>query len=691
MRRRALIASLVLAVAASAVAQQGEQPRGAQIERPIVTTGRGPHKLQVDVPLLAGAQRFSTVIADAVSANVRDGLGDLRLFDRDGREVPYLLIDPAARRVHWIHGSVLSIAETTKTSGFEADFGHAHLIDAITVDGLQAPFLKRMMLEGSGDRSRWTVLIREGTLFDLPQERVRQTTLTFASGSYRYVRVTWDDTNSARVPLPRQVLARAVNALPSGRRPLRENIPFERQASEPGRSRYRLHLPAAGLPIVAVVLAAGSGDVFRTVTALESRFNGVRADPAEIGRARLMQTEQPGEAVPMLRLPIERPQSAELQLVVEDGNNAPLSLEAVSVEFANLPWIYFEAPEGSVTARYGSRTGAVPQYDLEARRQSINLDKLPEALWGDPHAIAGTLPPRATAQRMPDRGAKIDAAGFRYRRSVPISAEGLIALQLDAAVLSHSRGPSNAFADVRLVDDEGYQIPYLIERRDEPLAIDLTLQHGPADVRGLPESNRDNQSIYALILPYDNLPNPRIVLETSERIFRRSIRLGVERPADRRHRDAWFEDLAHAEWQHGDQGTSAPPTELVIPRGDVTRLLLVVNEGDNRPLPITSARLLLPSWRLRFFRSAGHLQLIYGRDDAGPPQYDLALLAPAVMGAAAHDVVPAGEVGSARSSSTILSPRLFWIGLGLAVLILLALIVRLISSGTPPPPSPSGP
>ena len=68
-----------------------------------------------------------------------------------------------------------------------------------------------------------------------------------------------------------------------------------------------------------------------------------------------------------------------------------------------------------------------------------------------------------------------------------------------------------------------------------------------------------------------------------------------------------------------------------------TQLFLVVEEGDNAPLPITKARLLLPSYRLRFFHAGNALlRLTYGRDDLQPPQYDLALLAPQGHGRQGH-------------------------------------------------------
>ena len=120
-------------------------------------------------------------------------------------------------------------------------------------------------------------------------------------------------------------------------------------------------------------------------------------------------------------------------------------------------------------------------------------------------------------------------------------------------------------------------------------------------------------------------------------------------------------------------------------------LLVIVDEGDNRPLPITAVRLLLPSWRLRFFRPAGPLKLIYGKDEVAAPEYDLALLAPAVMGSEARDLSAEAEQTASSTPPAVLSPRLFWIGLGIAVAVLLGLIVRLISSATEPPPSPPAP
>ena len=147
--------------------------------------------------------------------------------------------------------------------------------------GIRAPFLKRFRLEGSGDRSRWTQLVAEGTAFSLPAEQLAHTRIEFAPGEYRYVRVTWDDTNSARVAAAgrrdRETRDRASSPGPI----LRAPIAIAQRPSEPGRSRFRLTLPAARLPIVALELTVGGGHLSRDAhgaRGLAGRRAGAAAD-----------------------------------------------------------------------------------------------------------------------------------------------------------------------------------------------------------------------------------------------------------------------------------------------------------------------------------------------------------------------------------------------------------------------------
>jgi hypothetical protein len=292
----------------------------------------------------------------------------------------------------------------------------------------------------------------------------------------------------------------------------------------------------------------------------------------------------------------------------------------------------------------------------------------------------------------PDRGARLDVADFRYRRAVSDPGEGLVSLQLDAAVVAHSRGEHASFADVRIVDAGGYQIPYLLERRPEPLVMDLTLRPATEDERSvLGEPGAGNRSVHAVTLPYDNLPAARLVLETSERLFRRRLHLGALRQPDRQHRSAWLDIIATRDWQHGDRVSDPEPLELAVHAARSTVLFLIVDEGDNRPLPLETARLLLPSWRARFVKPAGTLWLLYGNDATTAPKYDLALNPSPVLGGAARDVSAAPEDPASAARVRQLSPAAFWIGMVVAVVVLLAVLARLVTSGTGPPPSPPRP
>jgi hypothetical protein len=407
----------------------------------------------------------------------------------------------------------------------------------------------------------------------------------------------------------------------------------------------------------------------------------------ELGGAMLARVVRDGLTASALKVPIAAPSEAEIELAIDDGANEPLDLRGVSVVLAELPWIYFEAPAGPVTARYGNLTLPRPAYDLEAVRASVDLAQLREARWGDHLNARITKVAGAEATLVPKAGPTLDPAAFKYSRAVVQAVEGgqtiggLVALPLDAHALAYTRGPSLRFADIRLLDGANAQIPYLVERRNEPLSIDLAFT--PASALQAPElkapAGSRQRSVYVVTLPYANLPPSTLVVETSARVFQRIVTIGFDRPPDRHRRDAFFEVRGSQTWRHADERTASRPLTIGIDTMPETEILLVVDEGDNAPLPLTKARLLLPSFRLRFYHTGNaSLRLAYGRADLQPPQYDLALLAPQVMGARATEVGAAPVGAALPAAPSFASPRTFWVVLSGAVLILLALIVRLL-------------
>ena len=675
-RNRTLV--LVLLVASVSLNAQGSGTARFSQERTLDASD-GPQRLDVDVALLSGSQPF-TVGASGERWIAAGGLNDLRLFAFDGREIPHLLMPPAPDAPVFVTGQVLPITATDtpneKTSGFEVDFETVGPIDAVDLSRVRAPFLKRFRLEGSGDRSRWTQLIAEGTAFNLPAEQLFHTRLEFPAGEYRYLRVTWDDTNSGRVPAPDTVRARRVTESSPGP-VLRAPVAIASRPSEPGRSRYRLSLPAARLPIVALELAVGGGHLARNAWVLESKLIGAQAEPQLIGQARLVRVMQEGVSADALRIPIRQPTEPDLDLVVDDGDNPPLALEGVTAVFAELPWIYFESSGGTITARYGDPRLAAPRYDLEAIRNDVPV-QLARAAWR-------TEPPRTLAAAaeglpMPQTGSALALEGFEYLRDVPPGPAGLIAIPLDAAVISRSGVAARRFSDLRVVDRNAQQIPYLLEKRDEPLLVDVSIER-----RELPAAMKKpsgHSTSYVVHVPYNDLPGARLALTTRARVFKRPVTMGTLIAATER-QPARFTSHADRLWVHADEATPAPGISFVMPESLNGELMLVVEEGDNQPLPIEKATVMLPSYAIRLFRPADQpLRLLYGKDGVAPPRYDLQLLEPQVMGRRAEEVTAGAEqrfAGTAAERGVeMVPPVVFWSVLSLAVLVLVALVARLM-------------
>jgi uncharacterized protein DUF3999 len=666
--------SLLVALGAVAVsAQQAVTAPAFRFERPIVTGGTGPRRLPIDVPLLAGTAPFR---------RAGEWLRDLRLYDASGSEVGYLLVGNPAPTPTYKPAILLPVASvdtpTEKTSGFEADLGEPAFIDRFRVDGMAAPFLKRLKLEASGDREHWTLLVAEGTLFDLPDERLRLVELRFRPGSYRYLRVTWDDTHSGRLSRPARASAGIVPPNSTTTPPLTTPLVFERRPSEPGLSRFRVRLPAGHLPISKLHLDVGGSHILRAAKVFEARLSGTELRPVMLGRATLSRVVRDDLTAADLHIDLEPPTEAQLDLEIDDGDNPPLDLRGVTAEFVPLPWIYFEAPATALTARYGNPVMTAPRYDIEAARDQVHIDAVADASWGEARARAESE--NATpAPPLPTVGAAVDSAQFKYLRAVPAGDAGLIAVGLDANVLGHSAGPDRGFADLRVVDNADRQIPYIIEHASEPLSLDLALEKSATTPPAMPAAPGSARSVYRVSYPVSGLPPTRLVLTTPARVFDRQVT--VAEPVTDPRGDAIFATMATAEWRHADQDKPAMPLTLAVrqPRG--TELLIIVDEGDNAPLPIANARLLLPAYRIRLFRDASApLRVAYGRAGLSRPQYDLALLAPQLLGAPATDVALDAERPAAGVSTTaaLVSPGVFWAALTIAVVVLIGLIVRLL-------------
>ena len=486
----------------------------------------------------------------------------------------------------------------------------------------------------------------EATL-DLPV-RLRLLEIAFAPGIYRS-RITWDDASSARARW-RALLGRVA-------RPTRRAVVVSTPRVRPARERARHEpLPRAAawprVPIVALRLSVGGGNLSRQAKVGEARLAGAEAAPVRLGEARLKRAVHDVLAADELRIPIETPTTAQLELEVDDGDNPPLDLLSVEAELAELPFIYLESEKGGTLVARWAIGAHAPRYDLESARERAARGAASVGAWGEARPASAESEALGLADSLPGVGPPLETSPFGYARTLPDGPAGLLAVPLDAAVLAHSKGGlSGSFADLRIVDSLDRQLPYLLDRRPEPLLIPL-----PAPARDAAAAARfpAATSVYRLTRPYAELPPARLVLRTSARVFEREVQAFVEPLADesRRRRGDAPRLVASASWRHADPASVAAALTLQLPTLPRGELLLAVAEGDNSALPLASAELLLPSWHVRLFRPGpGELRVVYGHRTLAPPRYDLALLATSVLASPARETELAGEQEHARSET----------------------------------------
>jgi hypothetical protein len=272
--------------------------------------------------------------------------------------------------------------------------------------------------------------------------------------------------------------------------------------------------------------------------------------------------------------------------------------------------------------------------------------------------VAALLLAALTLPEVP-AGAPVDRGEFLFARPLGNLPAGIVSLTLDSHVLLRSY----ALRDVRIVDAKSNQIPYLVVPLPSPAIVPLAV---PAATR------EGRQSVYRLALPYESLPNgTELELTTSATVFERDIVL--RRPLDEsRGREA--EVIDRLGWK------SAPSLRTSLRDGRAIEI--VVDEGDNAPLPIVSASLRLPSFAFRFVSPGTSLTLLYGNPSIAAPRYDLALVSSQLLGQPARAITLTGAPKS-EPAEKHREPRFFWIAIGVAVVVLLIVLGRLVSAQRP--------
>lgn len=559
------------------------------------------------------------------------------------------------------------------------DFGRGAAYDRIDLDIPERDFARRFKFEVAEQKGGpYRLLADDVGIFDKiwvreSPHRIHHTHLLLDRIlRSRFVRITSDP---VRYP-PRVTV---VGATASRREAVPGTIwtrpaPFEALASEPSKrgrgptfTRYRLQLPP-GLPIEQLSLAADDPAFARLVRVYEERPSkpgealSSGASTVVLGEGVLFRvvgtprknrplapdSEVGGES---LSLPLRsHPEAGVLYVEIDASQGPPLSNLRFSVSGVGARLLFPLLPgDREFVLYYAAPTVRPPLYDLEALRSQVTQLEVRRASLGSeqPNPAYRVVPPLSFVRTA---GAPVDVSLFRLQRPLDLASDGkpdIYAATLsaeDLAVLSPSYG------DLRIVDPEDHQIPYVLERSGSDGRLPLALTE-PARATGDKPRGPTATTLLlsyaptgsALALPYEGLE-----LEITDAFYTRSARLfalptagtGAVQPQGGE-RLLWSGTLSRkpegsdAAAPSEGEPVAAPPSGHLqrlpftlpadLPR--IARLRLEIDNGDNSPLSLSRAIGLLALPRLAAkLDGSTRYRLLLSAPSVEAPRYDIETL-----------------------------------------------------------------
>jgi hypothetical protein len=598
----------------------------------------------------------------------RSDLGDLRLADGAGNEIPYLIerAAPVGRVVQ--NAKSFKVELDQESTVITLETGLAQALGAVRLFTPSVNFIKAVTVSGSTDGTTWKTLATGRPIFQQPTGST-QLRVELPPEPWALLRITVDD----RASPPVAFTGAEVEAAEA------ETVSLETAAVQilervenPGETRLTLNLGAAHLPLAAIEIESTDPLFNRQITlaARQVEDNTVREKPLVGGSIyRVAVAGQTPSARLSLPLVLQTP-TRDLALIIHNGDSPPLQISAIRAKRWPTYLLFFAPASGRFALLTGNPLCPAPHYDLA--NQGISVKTTPPSQIV-PSAIAGnpSYSPSEALPRVPDSGAVLDVSQWRFRKRVILQSPGVHQIDLDLPTLSHSQ-PN--LADLRLCRD-GRQLPFIIEQTSD-------FRRLQPEVSRSDDSQRPKLSRWQLKLPHANLPLTRLTCTSPSPLFRRDVIL-YEEPADERGAK-YRRDLGTASWVQAPDHSGKTFVVTLTGRPTTDTLFLETNNEDNPPIELADLELAWPATRL-FLKTAANenVFMFYGNATARTPQYDLSLVANQLLLAEKQNATLGPEEQLKKPSwAERRTPGqtgfLFWGALVLVVGALLFLIARMI-------------
>jgi hypothetical protein len=374
-----LVIALFAVMPSSLVAQDApEAPNASDVTG---DDSRWQYYQQIDLPEeQPGAEYYDFLVPPAVFDAARYDnfgtqlyLGDLRLIDVDGNEVPYAL------RVRRPAGTRQPLPTNVFNRGLAADGASQLSIDLgqepsehneIVVSLPGSDYRRRAVLEGSADNAQWQRLIEQPLVyFRQAGNPFDRRSISYPPSRFRYLRLSvYPDAEVDREPVtidgvevqhtvtvPGELVVTTATVEP--REPTRD-------AGSPA-SAWILDLGTAHIPCETLAVEVEDAEFARNVSVEAGGAAG--SDQPFVGVGGASWERRAGEPRRPMSVTFPERAAGRLRLVVIDYRNPPLRVQSATCSAAARQVVFARKPglRGPLRLYYGNPSAEPPHYDLE--------------------------------------------------------------------------------------------------------------------------------------------------------------------------------------------------------------------------------------------------------------------------------------------------------------------------------------
>jgi hypothetical protein len=357
--------------------------RGASID-----LNKWQYTAEVTVEGTAG-EYCALVLTPEIYNVARTDLADIRLIDRNGNQIPYILARDEDRTETVKYNPAILNRSTDANGNALAtlDFGGQTVKNSIEVETAGDNFRRTVKVEGSNDNVQFFIIVDRAYIFAVSDKsRHRFSGIDLPSNDYRYIRITVSPMTAEETkPAINEVRAFKIEKKPAQKQLVEMTQTEHFEDVNYHTSNYVYDLKFRRLPVVEIELNIDDASFYRCVTiqGRDAATQKVKID-SEDNRQRFSEIEVPwntittdaiyrytdaaGKKYERLALPIRwREAYKYIRVVVSNYDDQPITIRWASAKMVPNKIIFPALSDKSAKLYVGNESASHPQYDLARR------------------------------------------------------------------------------------------------------------------------------------------------------------------------------------------------------------------------------------------------------------------------------------------------------------------------------------